>query len=86
MHTGRRLAWEITETLKLIEGKADEQDKQYFSQTYSLTGLSYRDAHKLLSSDNQKSHCTSQQQISKKYNYWRQYCGFSNKITNVFRT
>lgn len=34
MHTGRRPAWEITETLKLIEGKADQQDTQYCSQTY----------------------------------------------------
>lgn len=33
MHTGRRPAWEITETLKLIEGKADEQDIQYCLQT-----------------------------------------------------
>jgi len=34
MHKGRRRAWEVTETLKLIEGKAVEQDTQYCSQIY----------------------------------------------------
>jgi hypothetical protein len=34
VHTGRKPAWEPVETLKLIEGTADQQDTLYCSQTH----------------------------------------------------